>query len=387
MSTDTKIIGGTVIATILILVGGVFFFSRSQPPAASGGPKVDSSLLVRPDSDIESSSSAKVTLVEFGDFQCPACGSYHPLVKQLTGEFKNDLTFVFRNFPLQQHKNALPAAYSAEAAGLQHKYWEMHDMIYENQSQWSEADNAQDIFAGYAQKLGLNLEQFKKDLSTDSIKQKVDRDLQDGNTVGVNATPTFFLDSEKLENPSSYDDFKTLVKAAILKSPITQAPVEKYHAHFDFKVIINGKALDFAQAKYQSVDKKDLDEWIHFHNSNGNIVHIHKRGIKLGEFINSLKMNLTSTCFTLDTGEKFCNQGGSTLKMFVNGKENNQYDQYVPQDIDRLLISFGSDSQKALQAQIDSVTDNACMYSLKCPERGKPPTENCVGGLGTDCTD
>ena len=86
-------------------------------------------------------------------------------------------------------------------------------------------------------------------------------------------------------------------------------------------------------------------------------------------------------------GKKSCNSESSSLKMYVNGVANTQYQNYVPQDLDRILISFGPVNDKNLTTQINSVTDLSCIYSLRCPERGKPPSENCVGGVGTDCTD
>lgn len=390
ISGETKLFAGIILATLVILVGGVFLFSKPPTPNTSG-PKADAKLLVRDDSAKISSPSARVTLVEFADYQCPACGAYSPVVNQLLSdvEISGKVNFVFRNFPLSQHQNARLAAESAEAAGDQGKYWQMHDMIYYNQAKWSDANNAKDFFDGYAQTIGLDINKFNSDIGSDKIKQKVDRDLADGNALGVNATPTFYLDGIKLQNPGSFDDFKTLVKAELLKAPITQNSAAKYHIHANIKVYLGSQSVDFSQPKYQSTaDGKDLDENIHFHDGNGDLIHIHKKGVTIGEFFKSLKMSFSKDCFNIDTGEKYCNGGGeSGLKFFVNGKPNTQFDNYVPQDLDKLLISYGSDVQTESQKQINSVSDTACIYSLKCPERGTPPKEKCVGGLGTDCQD
>lgn len=385
---ETKFFIGIIIATVVIILGAVFFFGgSSKNTPATSGVKVNTDILIRSDSYKVATDSASVTLVEFADYQCPACGSYHPLLKQLLSEFAGKLDFVYRNYPLQQHPNARIAAQAAEAAGSQGKFWQMHDAIFENQIKWSDANNAKDIFTGYAKTIGLDMDRFNKDIDSDSIKEKIDRDTADGNTLGVNSTPTFYLDAEKLENPASLDDFRTLVKAAILKSPITQSPAAKYHAHADFKVYIDGKAIDFSVAKYQSVEGKELNSDVHLHDNKGNLIHLHKQGIKLGEFFKSLQMQLTGTCLVVDTGEKYCSSGNSTLKMFVNGKPNTKFSEYVPEDLDRILITYGADSEQNIQTQINSVTDMACIYSLKCPQRGKPPTENCVGGLGSGCSD
>ena len=111
-----------------------------------------------------------------------------------------------------------------------------------------------------------------------------------------------------------------------------------------------------------------------------------EKGVTLGRFFKSLGMSLTSSCFVTDTGQQYCSNGTESLKMFVNGQPNAQFDAYPPQDLDRILITYGSESGPDLQKQIDSVTDTACIYSLKCPERGTPPPESCVSGPGDKCT-
>jgi protein-disulfide isomerase len=364
MKSETKLFLGIIIGTIVIIGTGIALLSRST---TENPTKVDPSLLVRADSNKISTSSATVTLVEFSDFQCPACGAYYPVVKQVLAEFKDNITFVYRNFPLTNiHQNAQLAAQSAEAAGRQGKYWEMHDMLFTKQSEWSAA-NARDLFTQYAGTLGINVDQFKKDIDSDYVKKKIDADVNDGTTLGVNATPTFYLNSEKIENPASLEDFKTLIKAAILKAP--KPTIETaYHAHFNLKIYVNGVTVDLSQEKYQSTEGKELDENIHVHDGNGDIVHIHKKGVVLGEFFTSIGMKLSK----------------DTFKLFVNGKENTAFLDYMPQDLDRIVIT-DSKNTTAIQQEIVSVADTACIYSEKCPERGKPPTEACVGGLGTGC--
>ena len=163
---------------------------------------------------------AKVVLVEYSDFQCPACGSYFPLVKRLNQEFAERLQFAYRHFPLRQiHTNAELAARAAEAAGRQGKFWEMHDMLFENQNSWSSQRSAKDTFLSYAQSLQLDIGRFEGDLNSEEVKEKVENDYQSGIQSGVNATPTFFLNGQKIQNPRSYDEFRNIIEQAVNPNP------------------------------------------------------------------------------------------------------------------------------------------------------------------------
>lgn len=165
------------------------------------------------DSDwVKGNSQAKVVIMEYSDFQCPACKFYHSLVKQLTDEYKDKVAFVYRHFPLGQHKNSKASAYAAEAAGLQGKFWEMSDLLFDNQEDWSEKSEAPEIFKTYAKKLELNLDRYNEDIQSSSVKEKVDKDRLGGESIGVNATPTFYLNGVKLKNIGSYNDFKKTVE-------------------------------------------------------------------------------------------------------------------------------------------------------------------------------
>src|SRR5689334_1309351 len=140
---------------------------------------------------------AKISVIEYGDFQCPACGAYEPIVEELEKEYATNVLFVFRNFPLFQiHQNAMISAQAAEAAGLQGKYWEMHDLLYAKQNDWAEtATNAvvSKYFDAYAQSLGLDVAKFNADIDSAAVKQAVQDDIQAGNAAQVDHTPTFFV--------------------------------------------------------------------------------------------------------------------------------------------------------------------------------------------------
>lgn len=210
MKGETKLFLGIIIGTVVIVGVGVAMLSRSSVPQ-----KADPSVLIRADSNKISTASATVILVEFSDFQCPACGAYYPIVSQVVKDFKDSMTFVYRNFPLTDlHPNAAIAAQAAEAAGIQGKYWEMHDLLFTRQSDWSASTSVRDIFAGYAHTLGLDAEQFKKDIDSDAIKNRVTQDINDGKTLGISGTPTFYLNGIKINNPATPADFEDAVRKA-----------------------------------------------------------------------------------------------------------------------------------------------------------------------------
>src|SRR5919204_3227402 len=123
---------------------------------------------------IRGNANAPVTLEEFGDFECPPCGSIAGFLDELVKEYDPHLRIVFRNLPLQMHQHARDAALAAEAAGLQGRFWEMHDTLYREQEAWSKAPNARELFESYAGTIGLDLDKFKKDMDGEKTKARVD---------------------------------------------------------------------------------------------------------------------------------------------------------------------------------------------------------------------
>lgn len=159
--------------------------------------------------------NAELTLIEYGDFQCPACGSYAPLVKQVEEEYPETLKVVFRNFPLTSiHPNAYPASQAAEAAGRQGKFWEMHDKLFETQKEWSSESDPMTYFEKYASELELDVEQFKFDVNSSEVSDAIAVDIALGNQTGINATPTFILNGQQIRAPQSLDGFKALIESA-----------------------------------------------------------------------------------------------------------------------------------------------------------------------------
>lgn len=150
--------------------------------------------------------SSKVVLIEYGDFQCPGCAGAHPQIKTLKETYKDKIAFIFRNFPITTiHPNALAASTAAEAAGLQGKFWEMHDKLYENQQAWGSIDASKrtDVFVGYAEDIGLDVTQFREDLSNPKVNEKINRDRAFAQKVGVSSTPTFYIGDKKLSEEAT----------------------------------------------------------------------------------------------------------------------------------------------------------------------------------------
>jgi protein-disulfide isomerase len=189
--------------------------------AATSGPATFVGKLSEPVTSadwVKGDLGAKAVLVEYGDFQCPACSAYAPWVWQLAKEFKpTELAVVFRHFPLPQHQNAVPSARAAEAAGTQGQFWEMAELLYTHQDEWSELRAPEAKFREYAATLKLDLKRFDADYQNSAPVAKIEAQKLAGNRSLVNATPTFFLNGQVLaENPQSYEQFKQLIQTATL---------------------------------------------------------------------------------------------------------------------------------------------------------------------------
>lgn len=166
-----------------------------------------------PSQNVKGEATASATLVEYSDFQCPACAAYYPVVKQLNKDYAGKLRFVYRYFPLRTiHQNAEISSIAAEAAARQNKFWEMHDLLFENQTEWSNLQDPKEKFKEYAKFIGLDMEKFQNDLNSKEAKDKVEADYQSGLSLGVNATPTFFLNDQKIQNPKTYEEFKIKIE-------------------------------------------------------------------------------------------------------------------------------------------------------------------------------
>ena len=168
------------------------------------------------------SKSPKVTIIEYADYQCPGCSAAAPKAKALAEKYKDHVRLIFRNFPIaSSHPNARAAAAVAEAAGLQGKFWEMNKLLYTNQDAWKNANATErdNIFKSYAEQLKLNIDQYKTDIASNKVKNKIDFDMALGRKHGVAATPTFYINGKNTEMDSS-GSIESSVKEALKKAGV-----------------------------------------------------------------------------------------------------------------------------------------------------------------------
>jgi protein-disulfide isomerase len=221
MTQEAKILSIIGAVSLVIVIVAVILLGKSTPSSTgTSNQTVDPSILVRADSNQTASSSAKVTVVEFGDYQCPSCGAAFPILQQMLRDYSGRINFVFRNFPLPMHPNAPMAAEAAEAAGAQGKYWPMHDILYDKQNEWADSQNPLPQFDGYAQSLGLDMTKFDSDVKNNKYADKISKDQTDGNTLGVNATPTLYINNQQaFVGVPTYDDLKAKLDAELKAHP------------------------------------------------------------------------------------------------------------------------------------------------------------------------
>jgi len=219
------------IVIVIGLLTGLVLWSRGSTPQVDV-PNVNPNSIIAASSangnvgdHVFGNTDGKVLLIEYGDFQCPGCGTAHPRIKAISEQYKDQIGFVFRNFPLTSiHPNARAAAASAEAAGQSGYYWEMHNKLFESQNSWENLTGTErsDAFASYAEALGINKATFTTNLGLDVINQKISFDQALGKKVSVDSTPTFFLNGVKLESSVWGDDtkLKEAINAELTKAGI-----------------------------------------------------------------------------------------------------------------------------------------------------------------------
>jgi protein-disulfide isomerase len=184
-----------IVTTVgLITLGSGFALYRSKKGAAPPAPTASKDA-VATGLHMRGPKSAPVTIEEFGDFQCPPCAMMSGVLKKTEEEEKGKVRVVFRHFPLAMHAHAREASLAAEAAEMQGKFWEMHDLLYKEQANWSKAQDAPGMFDSYAGTLGLDVERFKKDVQNPEVAARIDADQKVGSSRGVTSTPTLFINN------------------------------------------------------------------------------------------------------------------------------------------------------------------------------------------------
>jgi protein-disulfide isomerase len=191
---------------VVVLIGGSFWYSSSTVEKNNEGISFEAHVKGNPD--------ASVVLVEYSDFQCPACAAFQPVVDDVLSQYGDSVRFEYKHFPLPIHALAEPAARAAEAAGQQGKFFEFHDLLFANQLGWSNSVNPAIPFVQYAEQLGLDIDTFKRHYNASLVRERVREDLAEARQLGLSGTPTFFLNGNRM-TITTYEDFVNQIAAAI----------------------------------------------------------------------------------------------------------------------------------------------------------------------------
>src|SRR5213594_3111681 len=205
-----------ILLAVAVAAGAAIYLSRQadEPEATAAATRAD----IKGGGHFRGPENASLTLVEFGDYQCPSCGAYHPLVKEILNRYPQKLRLEFHHFPLVSiHPNSMLASKAAEAAGEQGRYWEMHDALFEHQREWSDSPNAEPIFVALATRLGLDTNKFMQGLRSPDLQARILKDVTRGQDAKVDAVPTFFINGESVHIKLSMEDFVQVIDARLPK--------------------------------------------------------------------------------------------------------------------------------------------------------------------------
>jgi protein-disulfide isomerase len=202
-----------ILIAAVVIFGGLLIFNKKDSKSPDGSNSGNSGQVTN---HVKGDGKKGVTIVEYGDFECPACTAYYPLVEHTFQKYKSDITFQFRNFPLRQiHQHAMVAHRAAAAADRQGKFWEMYDLLYQNHDTWSTQSDPTATFRSYAQSLGLDLTKYDTDFKSEAVNAEINADIAEGTKLGVNSTPTFFVDGKRIDNPRDQEAFNKVIEDAI----------------------------------------------------------------------------------------------------------------------------------------------------------------------------
>lgn len=204
-------------AALTALAGGPLLSQTIQPSRLDiSSDKRISRRGVAKSVHIRGNSEAPVTLEEFGDFECPSCKNLATFLEQVVKEYEPRVRVIFRNFPLAMHQHSRDAALAAEAAGLQGRFWEMHDMLFREQPVWSSSNYPSMLFDSYAETLGLDMGQFRNDLKSDKVRERLDSDQARAKSLGVEVAPTLFIDKHQMGmNEATPEEVHRLIDEAV----------------------------------------------------------------------------------------------------------------------------------------------------------------------------
>lgn len=215
-----------ILGGIIALLIGVFVITGGKADNSGSNFAGEPTEIQDDDRIVNPNASRDVVLIEYGDFECPGCGALHPVLKQMHQEFADNVTFVFRHFPLTNiHRNAFAAHRAAEAAHRQNQFFAMHDLLFENQEAWNgpsaldaqgvTVEQATSIFEQYAQMLELDIDQFKADFASEDVANTINSHVSSGRTLSLNSTPSLLLNGQSIPTPSSLEEMRQLLQAAV----------------------------------------------------------------------------------------------------------------------------------------------------------------------------
>ncbi|MBY0538307.1 DsbA family protein [Patescibacteria group bacterium] len=220
---------------MVVLIGGSVWYSNSVSATYNEGVEVKA--------HIKGGENAAVTLVEYSDFQCPACGAFQPVLNEVLAQYGDKIKFEYKHYPLVQiHPFAEPAARAAEAAAQQGKFFEFADMLFEKQAEWSKGSNPTGFFTRYATELGLDMELFAKHQKSSLLSDNVRAHMAEARGLGLTGTPSFYLNGVKMEN-STFEDFKAQIEAAVNPQVDFNLPSEELRM-----IPVEGEASTTAEA-------------------------------------------------------------------------------------------------------------------------------------------
>jgi len=207
--------GGVAVILVLAVWGAIVVSPENITPSRIGKPEP-----INGNDWTRGNSGAKVSIIEYSDFQCPACAVFSVYADKLILNYGDKIQFAYRHFPLISiHKTSVAAAVAAEAAGKQGKFWEMVDKLFQNQLSWSDKPNVRDILIEYAVDLSLDLQRFTIDIDSKDLQNKINEAYKNATAMGLNYTPSVFINGELIRNPASYEEFKTIIESAIETNP------------------------------------------------------------------------------------------------------------------------------------------------------------------------
>ena len=207
-----------VIVIIVVSVIGMFFLAGGGSNTSIDDISINNDEIDLSQEWVKGNPEAEHIIVEYSDFQCPACAGRAPMLSTIMKEFKNDVAFVYRHFPLPQHEHAFITGQAAEAAGQEGKFFEMHDIIFDNQAAWQSMSVSQveELMLDYAEQIGISdMEAFEKYMNSSEARDAVETDYIGGVALGINSTPTVFFNGEVVPNSYNYDAFRAAIRSAI----------------------------------------------------------------------------------------------------------------------------------------------------------------------------